>query len=359
MPIFNVCGTNYQYPNVGEKPWGTIHIAWASAVSSCLTSLNTQVSGIAANQFLNPMTTNGDLITQVSGLPARLGVGADGEVLTVVAGSPAWGTVAGTGNVIGPAGVAADSNLAVYDGLTGLLIKDGGITVASILAQITSTVTANAVTQSATTVFTSSGTWTKATLNPKFVKVTVIGGGGGGGGVNNTSLPSETTVSGGGGAGGCSIKTIMASALGVTETVTVGGNGNGGNTNGTNGTAGGTSSFGSHCQATGGAGGEGDPTPTGANTKSDGGAGGIGSGGDLNFRGNAGGDGTCTQGYLSLSGVGAGSYMGGSRSGTTNATGLAGFSYGGGGTGTCDSGNNTGRSGGPGADGVVIIEEYY
>lgn len=135
MPIFNVCGTNYQYPNVGDKPWGTIHIAWASAVSSCLTSLNTQVSGIAANQFLNPMTTNGDLITQASGLPARIGVGADGQVLTVVAGAPAWSAVAGTGDVVGPAG-AVDENIAVFDGVTGKLLKDGGITVAAILAQI-------------------------------------------------------------------------------------------------------------------------------------------------------------------------------------------------------------------------------
>lgn len=135
MPIFNVCGTNYQYPNVGEKPWGTIHIAWASAVSSCLTSLNTQVSGIAANQFTNPMLADGDLITQTSNLPARLPIGADGQVLTVVTGAPAWAAVAGTGDVVGPAG-AVDSNIAVYDGITGKLIKDGGITIASLLAQV-------------------------------------------------------------------------------------------------------------------------------------------------------------------------------------------------------------------------------
>lgn len=136
MPIFNVCGTNYQYPNVGEKPWGTIHIAWASAVSSCLTSLNTQVSGIATNQFVNPMTVDGDLITQTLGTPTRLGIGADGQVLTVVAGVPEWTSVAGTGDVVGPVS-SVDENIAVFDGITGKLLKDGGISIAAVVAQTT------------------------------------------------------------------------------------------------------------------------------------------------------------------------------------------------------------------------------
>lgn len=136
MPIFNVCGTNYQYPNVGEKPWGTIHIAWAAAVSSCVTALNTQVSQIAANQFISPMLADGDIIIQDVGIPTRLPIGAVGQVLTVgVSNLPEWGAVVGTGDVVGPAG-AVDENIAVYDGVTGKLLKDGGITVAAILAQI-------------------------------------------------------------------------------------------------------------------------------------------------------------------------------------------------------------------------------
>lgn len=130
MPIFNVCGTNYQYPNVGDKPWGTIHIAWASAVSSCLTSLNTQVSGISANQFLNPMLADGDLITQIGSVPARLPVGADGQVLTVVTGLPAWSTVAGAGDVVGPAS-SVNENLAVFDGVTGKLLKETTVNVSA------------------------------------------------------------------------------------------------------------------------------------------------------------------------------------------------------------------------------------
>lgn len=124
MPIFNVCGTNYQYPNVGEKPWGTIHIAWAAAVSSCVTAVNTQVSQLAANQFVSPMLVNGDIIIQDAGVPARLPIGAAGQVLAVdVTGLPFWTTVAGTGDVVGPAS-SVDNRIVTFDGITGKLIKD-------------------------------------------------------------------------------------------------------------------------------------------------------------------------------------------------------------------------------------------
>ena len=45
----------------------------------------------------NPMTTNGDLITQAGGIPARVGIGAAAQVLTVVAGAPAWAAAGGGG----------------------------------------------------------------------------------------------------------------------------------------------------------------------------------------------------------------------------------------------------------------------
>lgn len=130
MPIFNVGGTNYAYPNVGDKPWGTIHIAWAAAVSSLLTSVNTQVTNLVATQFTNPMLVNGDLITQIAGVPARLPIGANGQVLTLVSGLPAWSSVAGTGDVVGPA-VSVDENLAVFDGVTGKLLKETTVNVSA------------------------------------------------------------------------------------------------------------------------------------------------------------------------------------------------------------------------------------
>lgn len=98
MPTFNVCGTLYPYPNVGDNPWGTIHINWASAVSSCLTSVNTAV----ASTFPNPMTTLGDMIYEdVTLTPVRLPIGAVGDVLTVDVGLfPVWAPpVTGVGNV--------------------------------------------------------------------------------------------------------------------------------------------------------------------------------------------------------------------------------------------------------------------
>lgn len=98
MPTFNVCGTLYPYPNVGDNPWGTIHINWASAVSTCLTSVNTAI----ASTFANPMTTLGDMIYEdITLTPVRLPIGTPGDVLTVdVTNVPVWAPpVFGTGNV--------------------------------------------------------------------------------------------------------------------------------------------------------------------------------------------------------------------------------------------------------------------
>lgn len=49
-----------------------------------------QTTANAAFDALSPMTTNGDLITRSGGVPARLGVGTDGQVLGVSSGLPAW-----------------------------------------------------------------------------------------------------------------------------------------------------------------------------------------------------------------------------------------------------------------------------
>lgn len=79
----------------------------------------------------NPMTTPGDLIVGgVAGAPARLPIGVDGQILKLVAGAPAWTT---GGDVAGPAVAVAD-RLVVFDGVSGKLIKDGGKTIAELLA---------------------------------------------------------------------------------------------------------------------------------------------------------------------------------------------------------------------------------
>lgn len=192
--------------------------------------------------------------------------------------------------------------------------------------------------------FTSSGTWTKDS-GLKYVVVEVVGGGGGGGaGFGSGSSPDD--YGGGGGGGGYSKKIIQAGALGATETVTVG-------TGGSTDTAGVTSSFGAHCSATGGVEGH------GGNENISKALGGVGSGGDINVRGQSGGTGGSTD-TVGVSGFGGSSFMGGGAgpAQSNDVTGFVGGNYGGGGSGgTPDS--NANNAGGAGADGIVIVTEYY
>lgn len=189
-------------------------------------------------------------------------------------------------------------------------------------------------------VFTASGTYTKATNNPSFVIVEVVGGGGNGG----TTGTTAGNAGGGGGGGGYCIKKILASALASSETVTVGG-------------AGATSSFGSICSATGGAAGQ---TGSGTELGASGGAGGIGVNGDYNGNGGTGqsskpasvagssnsGEGGCSR----LMGNGV------SRAGSGNGF-SAPANSGGGGSGGVSAGI-VAASGGSGGSGLVIVWEY-
>lgn len=187
-------------------------------------------------------------------------------------------------------------------------------------------------------------TWTKSS-NLKYVVVEVVGGGGGGGG-NTTS----DRASGGGGAGGYSKEILMASQLGSTEAVVVGNGGaKGAGSTGANGSNAGTSSFGSHLQATGGVGGGGSASPYG-------GSGGVGTGGHLNIGG--GGGGAVSVGTADGSGAGGSSVLGGGGDGkATDSNGTDGGQYGGGGSGAKSAGGD--RDGGAGATGVVIVTEIY
>lgn len=198
--------------------------------------------------------------------------------------------------------------------------------------------------------YTSGATWIKST-GLKYVIAEVQGGGGGGAASYKTS---DDEAGGGGGGGGYSKKLIAVASLGATETVTVGGGGAGGIESDTaalrNGSAGGTSSFGSHCSATGGAGGIED---------GNGGLGGDGSNGDLNIGGSDGGPKVDPSGLdAAASGSGGDSHLGGGGGGkfgdATDAR--PGNLYGGGGGGAC----GTSRvAGGAGAAGIVIVTEFY
>ena len=167
----------------------------------------------------------------------------------------------------------------------------------------------------------SGATWTKPDgINN--VLVEVVGGGGNGCGSDDTNSDGS-----GGGGGGAAIKFIDVTAI-SSETVTIG-------------AAAGTSSFGSHCSATGGATGLDGTSPL------EGGDGGIGSDGDINLGGadgaNAGGGGA------------AGWFGGGGGGEAADAAGRAGKNYGGGGAGGDITGAN---AGGAGASGIVVVFEY-
>jgi len=195
-------------------------------------------------------------------------------------------------------------------------------------------------------VFTSSGTWTKP-AGVKLVKVTVVGGGGGGGG------GAADGGGGGGGAGGIAIEIIDVSGT-SSETVTIGALGTGGAA-ATNGVAGGTSSFGSFCSATGG----GFGTGVGSSTSGDGGAGGAGSGGDVNITSDRGKMGSKSPSFTTGGFGGTSPFGGVGREGSqTNArAGLASTGYGAGGSGGSGNvgGTNVGQNGSPG---IIIVEEY-
>ena len=154
------------------------------------------------------------------------------------------------------------------------------------------------------------------------VKVYVTGGGGGG-----------TSWAGGGG-GGTAIKLITGLTPGSSIPVTVGSAGTGGTPNGN---AGGASSFGTYCSATGGNGG-GDPNIAGS--------GGVGSGGDLNIAGNGAIGAGSVSGLGNNWGGGGGSYWGGGAPCSYDGTPRAAGNYGGGGSGGIGSGSA----------GVVVVE---
>jgi hypothetical protein len=189
-------------------------------------------------------------------------------------------------------------------------------------------------------------TWSKPT-GLKYIEVEVQAGGAGGGNSTTNSSSSSSRVGSGGGGGGYSKKfIILASALGDTETVQVGG---GGGSQG----AGGASNFGAHLSATGGS--------PGATAGNPGGDAGVGSGGDINLYGGCG-QGIVVESTSSSSrycaGFGGSSFFSPQTRGVDTYgggyPGVNGVNYGGGGAGGADY-----NGGAAGVFGIIIIKEYY
>lgn len=237
-----------------------------------------------------------------------------------------------------------------------------GISINATSNTISATVTGggNYIMQSYTNTTPGGVTWTKP-AGLVAVRVTVVGGGGGGGRsveLGPAPAPTGTLNSTGGGGGGTSYAFIPAPSIPGPVTVTVGAGGAGGAAPGTPAAgSGGTSSFGAFASATGG----------GAATTSPGGiglgpTGGAGSGGTVNLNGQRGGadGGSGTrdkQGGSSSMGFGGDS---GYDSPTTpTRAGQGGVQYGGGGGAAIGPGSTTGQAGGAGAQGIVIVEEFY
>ncbi|EAC1963980.1 phage tail protein [Escherichia coli] len=196
-----------------------------------------------------------------------------------------------------------------------------------------------------TRVFTSSGTYTP-TPGTKRIRVTITGGGGGGGGCKAASS-NETFFGAGGGAGGTIISIMTPTQNSYPVTIGAGG---AGGVSATNGTRGGNSVFASLIAPGGAGGGKSGVTNT------NGGNGGVPSTGDINIIGGCGGDGQ--SGNIGVSGEGGTSYWGGGgRAGAGG--GVSGKAYGSGGGGAYDAGySGTSMTGGKGAAGICIIEEF-
>lgn len=207
-------------------------------------------------------------------------------------------------------------------------------------------------------VFAASGMWVKP-IGLSRVKVTVIGGGAGAGGAAATDA-GQASGSRSGSGGATAIKVIEAAELSATEVVTVGLGGTAGGAGNTAGGAGGESSFGSHCAAGGGSAGIGQgatsnvlftisPAPPGA------------SGGDINIPGGGAGilhrNGPTANG--GFSGPGGGTSLAPPTRVNVNSVGLPGNYPGGGACGAHNAPEQTNRSGAAGADGIVIVEEFF
>ena len=214
-----------------------------------------------------------------------------------------------------------------------------------------------------TTVFTASDpTWTPS-AGVKALKVTVTGGGGGGGGA--VSAASNTACGVSGSAAGTGIKTVNA-PIAASYAVVVGAGGSGGlGSTGSDGGDGGDSSFDgigiSIITGSGGNGGSGDPTPTTGIGGLAGQLGGTASNGDLNIAGGNSGRMMIFNGFTTQDSRSGASYWGGGGSLIVSAdegVGSPGVAYGSGGAGALTLGVAD-RDGGDGAEGIVVVEEYF
>ena len=215
------------------------------------------------------------------------------------------------------------------------------------------------------TVFAANGTWNNM-FDASYIVVYLLGGGGGGGGSQGVANFSCSGASGAGG-GGCS-KYILATALGATEAVSIGAGGTAGASTPTSGSQGGTTSFGTHCSASGGEGGFYTIVSASGFTGFTA-LGGVGMGGDINFRGSPGfsvgtqygsycSSAPAGNGALPIGGPGARGYNIKNITDASDGDDATANSGGGGGGGVSAYSAASNRSGGDGGSGLCVVYEY-
>lgn len=209
----------------------------------------------------------------------------------------------------------------------------------------------------ARTVFTADDpAWVPNALT-KSLKITVTGAGGGGGGV--TGGAGLAAVASGGGAGGTGLGST--STIDASYAVVVGAGGAGGAAGSNDGSTGALSSFNGASfaiiTANGGLGGDGRTAASGSGPTL-GRAGGATTGGDLNIAGGDSSTGVIFSGDISALSVPGSSFWGGGPFQPFGGVGIAATVEGTGGSGASsfEAGDH---AGGAGADGVVVVEEYF
>lgn len=208
-----------------------------------------------------------------------------------------------------------------------------------------------------TVVIVSNAAWTPQP-DTKMIRFTVVGGGGGGGGVAGSGS-GTCAIATGGGAGSTSIKTTKAVA--ASYNITIGAGGAGGAPGANNGIDGGSSVVvGGDVNIAAGGGFGGRGSTGGTIIFLPGGVGGLATGGDINLRGGYASAGVVNGGNPASSSLSGPSIFGGSvYQSSANAVGVASNTIGVGGGGATVLDSSTTRGGGNGADGIVIIEEFF
>jgi hypothetical protein len=359
LPITsNVVITNGSFISIGNSSVNTV-ITSTSVITTTLIGNTSQSNALSfGNSIVNSSMNSVAVVIQNAS--SELDLTASGlSVGNVTANDTAvvvGNTIIGeTSIIVGTSGIVTNTS---FNGTSNNATNFGGeppsyYANASSLLGLLTAVQVNEI------LFTSNGTYTK-NANLLWAEVIVVGAGGGG--LSLGSGSSGANGAGGGGGGGTAIKNILTSQLRSSEPVVVGIGGSGTGSNSSFGNSG--SSF-TQLKASGGQVGQ---QPANHSQSGLGGTGGVATGGTLNISGEDGGPGAC----FHLSSAGDNNGQGGQGGDSTygkggmtidsisnDTNGNPGKLYGGGGAGAARGDDGNAQSGGIGANGMVMIVEYY